>query len=469
MKKKIIRHDGHFNMFHSYAQGNEKNSESMEILEDNLTRAFLITLSYLESSQIIKFLNASILHHQDCHLPPISDTSGIDKIHFDLQNLSDKSLKAYVKKPTVQKILLTISPRLHKVFDSAEKEQENNTGGSRPDGWIILGDYAILIESKVNNNPLTENQLSRHIKTHFGVSKHHHSFSMVQLTWSKIIEGMNGLFKHDEHSDGSLKFTIFSQFREALMKSGQNLDLSFITDHGRGYNREDARNNFELLLSNFDEKIKSGGMTSKIKRGKRPKAGHIWDYYGYPNTSESIKMDPHYSVYFDIDGAGIAFTTKKITGKKNNQLTSIVNHIEFEKFLKKCLTLSKIELSQCYYRLLNYRQIDMRRGVQSGETFQTFSHIMNLSELKYFNDKNFEKNYEIIRGTLVSLAKHAKQFEFGYRFMYPNVEKMGNAKEESIRSMNLEIFKDEEKLIDKFYDFIGETFTLYKELVGTDE
>ena len=316
MNKKVIRHDGHFNMFHSYAQGNEKNSESMAILEDNLTRAFLITLSYMASDQIIKFLNSSIFLHQDCHLPPISDASDIDKIHFDLQNLSDKSLRTYVKKPDVKKILLTISPKLHKVLMTATGEPENDAGGSRPDGWIILGDYAILIESKVNNNPLTKNQLSRHIKTHFGVPRQGQNFSMIQITWSKIIEGMEGFFKQDGHREGSLQYAVYTQFREALMKSGQNLDLSFITDHGKGYNREDARNNFELLLSSFDDKIESEGKASQIKRGKRPKAGHIWDYYGYPNTSESIKTDPHYSVYFDIDGAGIAFTTKNITGKK---------------------------------------------------------------------------------------------------------------------------------------------------------
>ena len=111
----------------------------------------------------------------------------------------------------------------------------------------------------------------------------------------------------------------------------------------------------------------------------------------------------------------------------------------------------------------------MRRGVQKGETFETFSHTMNLSELKHFNEKNFDKNYEIIQETLVSLAKYAKQFEFGYRFMYPNIEKIGDVEEVSIRSMNLDIFRNEQKLIDKLYDFVGETFALYMELAGTDE
>jgi hypothetical protein len=468
MKNKIIRHDGHFNVFHSYSQG-KQNSESVEILEDNLTRAFLITLSYMESGQIIEFLNSTIFHHKDCNISPILDTSSLDKIHFDLQNISDKGLRAFVKKSVVKKVLLTISPRQYNMVLQAEREFANDTSGSRPDGWIILGEYAILIESKVNNNPLTEKQLSSHIKTHFGVSSEDQNFNMIQITWSEIIAGMKGFFKHDGSMEGSLQFAFYTQFREALMKSGQNLDLSFITDPGKGYNREDARNNFELLLSNFDDKIKAEGKHAHIKRGKRPKAGKIWDYYGYPNTDKSINTDPHYSVYFDIDGAGIAFTTKNITGKKSNQLNSIIDHVAFKNFLRKSITLSKIELSQCYFRLSNYRQIDMRPGVQRGETFETFIHSMNLSEMKYLTEKNFDKNYEIIKATILSQARHAKQFEFGYRYMYPNVEKIGNREEVSIRSMSLDIFDNEQKLINRLFNFIEETFNLYLELAAGDE
>ena len=300
-RNQIDSKDPHFNIFYSYSLGgkrknnsedsldelNLKNKEQFEILEDNLTRAFLITLKSFQHN-IIKYLEQ--LFKED--YIPIKKSKNV---YFDLQNIVDKQLSEKIKGKETKKILLVISnlkPEITKK-DLIKSEEKNRSKGSRPDGWLILDDLAIMIESKIKHNKVDINQLARHIKKHFGIHEDNinENFWLVTRSWRQIIDFMKeNNFDNTNNNDNLIRNYFIKDFKEVLMKTGQNLDLSFITSE-KGYNRLDARQQFKLLLLRLDEKINVA--QSYLHRSGRPLADYIWDFYGsiyMNNNSNTYKI-----------------------------------------------------------------------------------------------------------------------------------------------------------------------------------
>ena len=456
--------DPHFNLFYSYSIGGKRKNNSedsldeltlkdkkqFEVLEDNLTRAFLITLKSFQNN-IIKYFN--LLFKEN--------SIRIDKsknIYFDLQNI-DKQLSKKIKDKKTKKILLVISnikPEITKK-DLIKSVAENKSKGSRPDGWLILDDWAIMIESKIKHNKVDTNQLKRHIEKHFNITKDNinENFWLVTKSWKQIIDSMNeNNFVDTIHNDNPMRKYFIKDFKEVLMKTGQNLDLSFITS-GKGYNRIDARQQFKILLIRLDEKIKD--THPYLYRSGRPLADYIWDFYGWSDKGKA-QYNPHYSIYFDFDGAGISLTTRNLSSKKN-QMEKILENKEFNNVFKKVLTLDKIQRSRYFLQLVNYKLMDWKKGQQKGKTFETFKFELNFSELN-----QEQTNITEIKNQFNQLKKYAKQFEFGIRILYP-YGKIKTGDEELMRGQNKNLFDNEDKLIEMYIDFINDTSTIYRDLL----
>lgn len=468
--------DPHFNLFYSYSLGGkkknneedetdiniQKDKERLKILEDNLTRAFLITLKSFRSESI-DYLN--LLFKED-HLK--IKKSKI--IYFDLQNVNEELLEKIRNKKT-KKILLVISKIKHEINANELKKLilQNPSQGSRPDGWIIIGDWVILIESKINYNQVDIAQLTRHINKQFGGKNIiGDNFWYVPRSWEQILEPMHKMkLNEPQQKNNQIRKYLINDFREVLMKTGQNLDLSFITN-GKGYNRIDAKQQFKPLLEKLDNKVEM--QFPFLTRACRPLAGYIWDYYGTKSESGIIPKDHHYSVYFDEDGAGISLTITQLR-RKNNQFEIILNEI-FNKIIERMFVgknkLDTVSISRYYLRLVNYKLIDRlldpRRKSRRGKNLTTFEFELNLSMFKRVNHRNFTNKFNKIKNQLLELKNYSKQFEFGIRILYPQPGYISN-KEDAIRNSNKEFFNDSEKLLKMYMDFIKITSKIYKDIV----
>mgnify|MGYP001574078807 CR=1 FL=1 len=78
-KGEVVDMEKHFNIFQSYNSGNEKDIESVVQLEDNITRAFLCTLSNIEKSLQQKIVK---------NLLKLSNIQKAEEFKYDLQNPS---------------------------------------------------------------------------------------------------------------------------------------------------------------------------------------------------------------------------------------------------------------------------------------------------------------------------------------------------------------------------------------------
>ena len=465
-KDKIDATDPHFNLFYSYSLGGKKkNNEGDEtdenfkkdenrikILENNLTRAFLITLKSFSRDQVIFYLN-SLFKKKRLQIKKSKN------IYYALQNI-DEQFSEQIKDKKTKKILLVISDTKLDITkeDLIKSLEENTSKDSRPDGWLILDDWAIMIESKIKDNKVNTDQLKRHIEKHFRIDKYNinENFWLVTKSWRQIIDSMvENNFYDAIDNDNQLRKYFIKDFKEVLMKTGQKLDLSFITSE-KGYNRIDARQQFKTLLISLDEKIKVAH-PSLIRSG-RPLADYIWDFYGLFDKGK-IQYNPHYSIYFDIDGAGISLTTRNLSTKMS-QMEKIIEHGEFNNIFNKVLFLDKIQRSRYFLQLVNYKLMDWKKGKQRGKTFETFKFELNFSELN-----PVQTDINEIKNQFKQLKKYAKQFEFGIRILYP-YGKIKTGDEESMRGQNKNLFDNEDKLIELYIDFINDTSTIYKNLLN---
>ena len=394
--KNVSAKDLHFNLFYSYSVGGNKSSNSddevadiqkekyedrMQLLEDNLTRAFLIALGSLTPEQIRSYFN--YLFSQEKLKVKKSKT-----IHLDLQNIDKGSedVLEKIKNGDIKKVLLVISDSKTEITQNEllKAVRNNVEGGSRPDGWVIFDDTVILIESKVSNNKVDLNQLARHLIRQF--EKHNlndKTFRLVKKSWKEIID----LFFIKELRKNQISEILANDFKEVLMSTGQNLDLTFITKRD-GYNRLKARNQFKPFLIKLDEEIKN--YFPDLKRANRPLADYIWDYYGRVINGK-VKQDPHYSIYFDVDGAGI-FLTIKDKSKIKRKFKKIINNGDFYNIIKRNVldtnSISAVNRTRYRLELIKYKPIynllnPEKQHHQKGETITLFKFCISLAGLGY--------------------------------------------------------------------------------------
>lgn len=237
--------DNHLNLFYGYSQGGYKNLEEMHILEDNVTRAFIISLKEIPELAI-KFLKDMV---------GIVNLNESCEVKYDLQNFDD-DIKIAQSAPLkyivgisnsgeldcceyFEKVRAELVKNKYKISKSIKSKEELNgylekiikneelnysflekltsfnkiedneglidylydiTKGSRPDAWIYQENkFALIIENKINGN-LNREQLIRHFSDEKGFNiKHDPNFSKrnINFSWVRIYN----LFKENVFDD----------------------------------------------------------------------------------------------------------------------------------------------------------------------------------------------------------------------------------------------------------------------------
>lgn len=492
--------DKHLNLFYSYGRGSRKDLDHLNQLEDNITRSFIITLINLGPTLQNLFLNNLL------GLKLRKNT----KLKYDLQNLDEDNDKKIVKKAK-QKILLCISReklnidlnsfqqkdrdiicKIAKIKkDEKEKDKilkrikleyksffknnkftdeveelnekigdkitEDNINDiyqlliqkSRPDAWIFNKDIAILIEAKIGSGKVFKAQLFRHLTKSFGFNdgqifdkdKRPQELELITTTWEKVVEELSKLKDSEK--------TFIKDFKEYMNMTGQTLDLSFVVNPG--YDEDTAKEQFPLLLTKLDEEIKN---RFNLHRGGRNLSG-LWDYYGEKNNGK-VGKNPHYSICFFPDKAGIILTITKNPTKTKRLIKSDVLR---EVLLSLCNN-DDIKLDRYFIGLHTYELIDWKKGQIRGETQDTFNFIISFKKL--VSSKTIVvNNIKSLLNDLYKNVKYAKQFELELRIAYPNIEKIKKADENTLRKANKELFDDYTKLIEIYLNFLQKTKPLF--------
>ena len=243
--------DKHLNCFYSY-------NHDYELIENNLTRAFILTLKGMSKETRNIFLSNlhSIFYKYD-----------LSHVNFALQNNRDINPKDFKNK-----IILTLSTSTfclyEKEFKSFDKETirniliskicssnapnyiQNLCYGSIPDAWIYDNQnnhFCFLIECKKQDDQLNYPQLIRHAYENFGYyDVNEIEKSIIKLTWNNILEGLLNIVKNNECCNPEEEF-ILENFIDYLGFFGYSIFKGF------NFNKLTAPPSFNFM---FDHKIK---------------------------------------------------------------------------------------------------------------------------------------------------------------------------------------------------------------------
>lgn len=496
-----------FNIFQSYNSGSEKDLESVVQLEDNLTRAFLVTLSNLEGQvqhEIISdlFQIKNLNRNEDFEFDLQNPTSkltltGKHKIIATIQRYTSKISKYdFVHDNTTIDVILNNSDNkkrreIKEIIVHAQKDNSalnelaaygmtdvssnmlasilNLIGENRADGWINMKNNIVLIEAKIGDNEVSKYQLYRHLskKNGFGINPVNlqkgdkcKEYSIINLTWDEVynlfkeIEGRSTINERD-------KF-IIKQFMDYLKMNGEVLDFSIIVDEGI-IDKENLKSQFKLFLSRLDKRIEDSSL--KLKRYGRS-IDYLWDYYGLPNGIGEVSKNPHYSISFGEKDFSIALTISDSVF--NRDFFKDKSALIIEKCTEMFLNKTKKQLEQYYIQLLNYKLVDRRLHAQRGESFDTFNLYGRLSEI--INNKNSKqvitKSLQNFFEAFPNLIKKSKQFEIGFQIdiLQFNKIRKDDAVENQLRAINARLLKNPNDLIEEFYKFIEDTYQLFNNL-----
>jgi len=164
--------DKHLNLFYSYNA-----SEDAELIENNLTRAFIQTLRALSGrtrNRLLWSLDKRMEEHDFSH--------------------AEFALQGHIDKPDcncLDRYVATIATRAMDADEDSQSERE--TRESIPDAWLFDKDehrYCLLIECKRGGNPLDQQQVLSHAKNYFGMDAGEAERRTVSLTWQDVLRAM---------------------------------------------------------------------------------------------------------------------------------------------------------------------------------------------------------------------------------------------------------------------------------------
>jgi len=182
--------DPHLNPFYTYNHDNE-------LIENNLTRALIVTLRFL-SAQARQALLTSLLSVANPK-PDSLNLKGMpsfDRAEFRLQAHMD------VKKSRrfARKYLLTIASYRDYALDEkseqgAVEESLPVAPVSIPDAWIYdeAQGYCFLVEAKVGSNPLFSPQLAAHARDWFHIHRKDLPQHLIGLSWYDLADATHAL------------------------------------------------------------------------------------------------------------------------------------------------------------------------------------------------------------------------------------------------------------------------------------
>ncbi len=246
--------DRHLNLFYSYNQSREA-----ELIENNLTRAFIQTLRALSGPVRNRLLRSLFARHDASAKLASYDYEEADTA---LQDRIDKSISLNC----IGKHIITIATHEpEEELDSGAAEQDND-GGSVPDAWIYNKDrercdYCLLIECKRGGNRVAEDQIRRHVKIWFGMVAA--DVHRIDLTWQDVLKVVE-----QEH----LVAQVDNQHERQYVLSGL---IGFLNQYGyRLFKGFDFRGLGEVpgfgLASAITASSERGGLLQFLKLGPPP-------------------------------------------------------------------------------------------------------------------------------------------------------------------------------------------------------
>ncbi len=100
------RFDEHLNLFYSYDSKGQDDAQGRLQLENNVTRAFIICLRYLQPATEERFLRDLLGNEAGKGLRV--DRTEDAGLRFDLQSVEPKEVLAFIQREDASKVLLTI-------------------------------------------------------------------------------------------------------------------------------------------------------------------------------------------------------------------------------------------------------------------------------------------------------------------------------------------------------------------------
>lgn len=216
--------DRHLNLFYTY-------NRDSELIENNLTRAFIVFLSIVSGEVRHKILSTLLeqLHKTLNNLVTVEDLNFTDA-RFALQSNIDR----YLSKNSDRKLLLTISTEPLDIassrngtdIESADESEKNSGFSSVPDAWIYdePQGYCILVEAKVGSYPLNVGQLQAHARDWFDsdLQRLNSRNSLCSVTWVDVLETLRNALNEHSYIDASEE-TLLSHMTEFIGYYGYRL------------------------------------------------------------------------------------------------------------------------------------------------------------------------------------------------------------------------------------------------------
>ncbi len=214
--------DKHLNLFYTY-------NRDTELIENNLTRAFVVLLSVVSGQTRQKILS-TLLKRSRKSGNVAADVEDLEFTNacFALQSNINQSIPQNSRR----KLLLTISTEplvlaSGAVGQDAETENKDGRGSmSIPDAWIYDsgGSYCVLIEAKVGSYPLDIGQLKAHERGWFGsdLQDLDSCNSLCSVTWIDVLMVLREVLNDRSYGDPS-DATLVSHLAEFLGFYGYRL------------------------------------------------------------------------------------------------------------------------------------------------------------------------------------------------------------------------------------------------------
>lgn len=267
------------NVFYVYGGKNEENSQ----LENNVTRAFLYTLSRLpKKTQRSALLNV----FKKAKIDKCSERA----INLPLDLEYDCQIRPIAAKPTISKatnrilLVITTMPSDCTVFF-------NQSELSIADGMISGQNLAVIIEAKVGRNPADTAQINRYKKDFFD-----YNCQTMDILWQDVYE----VFGKIETRNQIEKFLI-EEFRRYLAMTGNAFDIRYIIDEG--YDRKWAGSVLNPFMKAIAVKVKDklAGLQYEVKADSKNDV-ELWGLLVKKNDDYKKLA---YTVSLDANGASI--------------------------------------------------------------------------------------------------------------------------------------------------------------------
>jgi hypothetical protein len=184
--------DCHLNLFYSYNQGNE-------LIENNLTRAFIVTLKHLSQSTsqlLLKRIFGSVMSDEDF--------SFVQNMDYALQGNIPIQRSKIKRIPRKYLIALT-GNNIIENWDKFKPEgvvESFKVCHGIPDAWIFDiskdPEFCFLIECKTIEDTLTAEQIISYAKLFYGMNDFEEiEDRLIRLTWYDVLETCESFLKEE--------------------------------------------------------------------------------------------------------------------------------------------------------------------------------------------------------------------------------------------------------------------------------